>query len=173
MELYRVNKFYDGTIVEHDIMLETDVSYKFYLGRVSAIGGNPVSREVGVDYKITDPQNTEFVIYQNKTAENVGAILHFNFGTANGGIYTVEIRIFCRVDAVNVAYAVAEDHSISTIKNGTTPDPIPSNGTTSGIFYMPIEWTISFGIGVGGILGILVVIGSVRRKRNSVRLRNN
>jgi hypothetical protein len=153
-------------------MLKTDVSYKFYLGRVSAIGGSPVETEVGVDYELINPQNTEFIIYQNRTAENVGAILHFNFGTAIGGIYKVEIKIYCRVDVVNIAYAIAEDHSISTINNGTTPDPVPSNGTTSGIFYMPMEWTIGFGIAVGCVLGLLVVIGNVRRKRNSVSLRN-
>ena len=173
MELYRVNKFFDGTMIEHNVMLKTDVSYKFYIGRVSAIGGSLIDGELRVDYDLTDPQDVEFIIYRNKTAESVGSVLHFNFGTAIGGIYTVEITIFCRVDVVNVAYAIAEDHSISTIKNGTTPDPPLNNGTTSGIFYMPMEWTIGFGICAGGILGLLVVIGSVRRKRNSVSLRNN
>ncbi|MHA2287523.1 MAG: hypothetical protein ACXABG_01925 [Promethearchaeota archaeon] len=172
MELYRVNKFSDGTMMEHNVMLKTDLSYKFYIGRVSAIGGSPIDGEVRVDYDLTDPKDIEFVIYQNKTAESVGSIIQFNFGTAIGGIYTVEIKIYCRVDVVNVAYAITEDHSISTINNGTIPDPEPSNGTTSGIFYMPIEWTIGFGICAGGILGLLVVIGSVRRKRNSVSLRN-
>jgi len=173
MELYRVNKFSDGTIIEHNVMLKTDVSYKFYLGRVSAIGGSPIVGEVEVDYKLTDPQDIEFIIYQNQTAGSVGTVLHFNFGTAIGGIYTVKIKIYCRVDVVNVAYAIAEDHSISTVNNGTIPDPGPSNGTTRGFFYMPMEWTIGFGICAGGILGLLVVIGSVRRKRNSVSLRNN
>lgn len=173
LELYRVNKFSDGSMVEHNVMLKTDISYKFYLGRVSAIGGSPVDSEVGVDYELTDPQDTKFIIYQNRTAESVGAILHFNFGTAIGGIYSIKIKIFCRVDVVNIAYAIAEDRSISTINNGTTPEPIPSNGTTSGIFYMPMEWIIGFGIAVGGILGLLVVIGNVRRKRNSVSLKNN
>jgi len=173
MELYRVNKFSDGTIIEHNVMLKTDVSYKFYLGRVSAIGGSPIVGEVEVDYKLTDPQDIEFIIYQNQTAGSVGTVLHFNFGTAIGGIYTVKIKIYCRVDVVNVAYAIAEDHSISTVNNGTIPDPGPSNSTTRGFFYMPMEWTIGFGICAGGILGLLVVIGSVRRKRNSVSLRNN
>ena len=173
MELYRVNKFTDGTMMEHNVMLKTDVSYKFYFGRVSAIGGGPIDGEVKVDYDLTDPQDIEFIIYQNKTAEGVGSVLHFNFGTAIGGIYTVKIKIYCRVDVVNIAYAIAEDHSISTINNGTTPDPVPNNGTTSGIFYLPTEWTIGFGIFAGGVLGLLVVIGSVRRKRNSVSLRNN
>ena len=173
LELYRVNKFSDASMIEHNVMLKTDVSYKFYLGRVSAIGGSPVDSEVGVDYELTDPQATKFIIYQNRTAESVGAILHFSFGTATGGIYTVKIKIFCRIDVVNIAYAIAEDHSISTVNNGTTPEPIPSNGTTSGMFYLPVEWTIGFGIAVGGILGLLIVIGSVRRKRNSVSLKNN
>ncbi|NHJ19630.1 MAG: hypothetical protein EAX91_01715 [Candidatus Lokiarchaeota archaeon] len=173
LELYRVNKFSDGTFFEHNIMLKTDVSYKFYLGRVSAIGGNPVEKEVEVDYNLIDPQDIEFIIYQNRTLETVGSILQFNFGTAIEGIYTVEIKIFCQVDVVNVAYAIAEDHAISTGVNGTTPDPVPSNGTNSGVFYMPMEWTIGFGVFAGGILGLLVVIGSVRRKRNSVSLRSN
>jgi hypothetical protein len=172
LELYRVNKFSDGAFFEHNIMLKTDVSYKFYLGRVSAIGGSPVESEVGVDYDLTDPQDIEFIIYQNQTLETVGSILQFNFGTAVNGIYAVEIRIYCQVDVVNVAYAIAEDYSISTGVNGTTPDPVPSNGTNSGFFYMPMEWTISFGVFVGGILGLLVIIGSVRRKRNSVSLRH-
>jgi len=173
MELYRVNKFFDGTMIEHNVMLKTDVSYKFFLGRVSAIGGSPIDGEVGVDYELTDPQDIEFIIYQNTTVESVGAVLHFNFGTAIGGVYTVKLKIYCLVDVVNVAYAIAEDHSISTINNGTTPDPGPSNSTTKGFFYMPMEWTIGFGICAGGILGLLVVIGSVRRKRNSVSLKNN
>jgi len=173
MELYRVKKFSDGTMIEHNVMLKTDVSYKFYIGRVSAIGGSPIGREVEVDYKLTDPQDIEFIIYQNQTAGSVGTVLHFNFGTAIGGIYTVKIKIYCQVDVVNVAYAIAEDHSISTVNNGTIPGPGSSNGTTTGFFYMPMEWTIGFGICAGGILGLLVVIGSVRRKRNSVSLRNN
>jgi len=173
MELYRVNKFSDDTMIEHNVMLKTDISYKFFLGRVSAIGGSPIEGEVGVDYELTDPQDIEFIIYQNTTVESVGAVLHFNFGTAIAGVYTVRIIIYCLVDVVNIAYAIAEDYSINTVNNGTIPDTGPSNTTTRGFFYMPMEWTIGFGICAGGILGLLVVIGSVRRKRNSVSLRNN
>ena len=39
MKLYQVNKFTNGMVVEHNTVLKTDISYKFYLGRVSAIGG--------------------------------------------------------------------------------------------------------------------------------------
>ena len=170
LELYQVNKFLDGTIVEHNILLKTDVSYKFYIGRVSAIGGTPNGTEVVVNYDVTDPDDIEFVIYQNKSVGSVGTIFQFDFGTAIAGIYTVKIKIYCRVDVVNIAYAIAEDYSISTVNNGTDPEPTPTNGTITGMFSVPIEWTIGFGICAGGILGLLVVIGSVRRKRSSVSL---
>ena len=171
MKLYQVNKFTDGMVVEQNTAFKTDVSYKFYIGRVSAIGGSPNATEVMVDYEVIDPDDVEFVVYQNKTVGSVGTILQFDFGTAIAGIYTVKIKIYCPVDVVNVAYAIAEDYSISTVNNGTDPEPTPTNGTTSGMFSVPIEWTIGFGICAGGILGLLVVIGSVRRKRSSVSLK--
>jgi hypothetical protein len=173
LELYQVNKFYDGTEVEHNVMLKTDVSYKFYLGRVSAIGGEPISQEVGAYYDLTDPEGIEFTIYANQTMKSVGEVLHFNFGTAVGGVYTVKIKIYCKVDVVNIAYAIAEDYSISTGINGTEPDPEPTNGTIQGYFYVPIEWTLGFVLSAGLVVGALIIIGSVRRKRNSVNLRTN
>ncbi len=172
LKLYQVNKFYDGTEVEHSIMLKTDVSYKFHIGRVSAIGGEPISREVEVYYYLTDPDDIEFTIYANQTMKSVGEVLHFNFGTAIGGVYTVKIKIYCKVDVVNVAYAIAEDYSISTGINGTEPDPEPTNGTIQGYFYIPIEWTLGFVLSAGLVVGALVVMGSVRKKKSSVSLRN-
>jgi len=174
MKLYQVNKFTDGMVVEHNTVLRTDVSYKFYLGRVSAIGGLTVDNEVRVDYDMTDPDGLEFTIYQNKTVGSVGTVMHFDFGTAMEGIYTVKIRILCQVDVVNIAYAIAEDYQISTINNGTDPEPEPpTNETVRGYFYMPMEWTLVFGLSAGGILAILVVFGAVRRKKDSVSLRTN
>jgi hypothetical protein len=174
MKLYQVNKFTNGMVVEHNTVLKTDVSYKFYLGRVSAIGGLTVENEVRVDYDVTDPDGLEFAIYQNKTVGSVGTVMHFDFGTAMEGIYTVKIRIHCQVDVVNIAYAIAEDYQISTINNGTDPEPEPStNETVSGYFYVPTEWTLAFGLSAGGLLAILVIFGAVRRKKDSVSLRTN
>jgi hypothetical protein len=172
LELYQVNKFLSGSVVEHNVMLKTDVSYKFYVGRVSAIGGELISREVEVYYYLTDPDDIEFTIYANQTMKSVGEVLHFNFGTAVSGVYTVKIKIYCKVDVVNVAYAIAEDYSISTGINGTEPDPEPTNGTIQGYFYVPIEWTLGFVVSAGLVVGALVVIGSVRKKKSSVSLRN-
>ena len=172
LNLYQVNKFYDGTEVEHNVMLKTDVSYKFFVGRVSAIGGEPVSREVGAYYDIIDPNGVEFTIYVNETLKCVGEVLHFNFGTAVGGVYTIMIKIISKVDVVNVAYAIAEDYSISSVINGTEPDPDPTNGTIRGYFYVPIEWTLGFVVTAGLVVGALIVIGSVRKKKSSVSLRS-
>ena len=174
MKLYQVNKFTNGMVVEHNTVFKTDVSYKFYLGRVSAIGGLTVENEIRVDYDVTDPNGLEFTIYQNKTVGSVGTIMHFDFGTATEGIYTVKIRIHCQVDVVNIAYAIAEDYQISTINNGTDPETEPTaNETASGYFYVPMEWTLAFGLSAGGLLAILVVFGAVRRKKDSVSLRTN
>jgi len=172
LKLYQVNKFYDGTEVEHNVMLKTDVSYKFHIGRVSAIGGELISREVEVYYYLTDPDDIEFTIYANQTMKNVGEVLHFNFGTAVAGVYTVKIKIICKVDVVNVAYAIAEDFSISTVINGTEPEPDPTNGTIRGYFYVPIEWTLGFVVAAGLVVGALVVMGSARKKKSSVSLRS-
>ena len=106
--------------------------------------------------------------------KSVGEVLHFNFGTAVGGVYTIKIKISCKVDVVNVAYAITEDYSISIGINGTEPDsgpdPEPTNGTIQGYFYVPIEWTLGFIVSAGLVVGALIVIGSVRRKKSSVSL---
>ncbi len=172
LELYQVNKFYDGTEVEHNVMLKTDVSYKFFIGRVSAIGGEPISREVGAYYDLTDPDGVEFTIYANETMKSVGEVLHFNFGTAVGGVYTIKIKIISKVEVVNVAYAIAEDYSISSVINGTEPDPDQTNRTVQSYFYVPIGWTLGFAVSAGLVVGALIVIGSVRKKKSSVSLRD-
>jgi hypothetical protein len=174
MKLYQVNKFTNGMVVEHNTVLKTDVSYKFYLGRVSAIGGLTIENEVRVYYDVTDPEGLQFTIYQNRTVGSVGTVMHFDFGTAMEGIYTVKIRIQCQVEVVNIAYAIAEDYQISTINNGTVPEPEPStNETTSGYFYVPMEWTLVFGLSAGGLLAVIVVLSAVKRKKDSVSLRTN
>ncbi len=180
LELYQVNKFTSGMVIEHNTVLKIDWSYKFYLARVSAIGGLTVANEVKVEYEVTDPEEIKFTIYQNETIGNVGTMMHFDFGTSIEGIYSVKITIHCQVEVANIAYAIAEDYQISTVNNGTIPDPDPNNGTdpitnetTSGYYYVPMEWTLAFGLSAGGILSILVVFGAVRRKKDSVSLRTN
>ena len=176
MKLYQVNKFTNGMVVEHNIDLRTDVSYKFYLGRVSAIGGLTVEDQVRVFYDVIDDEDVVFTIYQNKTVGSVGTMMHFDFGTAVEGIYSVKIQIYCQVDVVNIAYAISEDYQISNVNNGTDPDPDPdpqTNETLSGYFYVPAEWTLGFGIVAGVVLGILTIFGVLKRRDDSVTLKPN
>ena len=173
MRLYQVNKFTDEMVVEHNTFFKTDRSYKFYIGRVSAIGGLTVENEVRVDYDVTDPEGIKFTIYQNETIGSVGTIKHFDFGTSLEGIYTVKIQVRCKVEVVNIAYVIAEDYQISTVNNGTEPEPDPeppTNETAEAYFYVPMEWTIGFGVSAGALLGILTIFGVVRRKKDSVSL---
>lgn len=178
MKLYQVNKFTNGMVVEHNMDLRTDVSYKFYIGRVSAIGGLTVEDQVRVFYDVTDPDDIEFSVYQNKTLGSVGTMLHFDFGTAIEGIYSVKIQIYSQVEVVNIAYAISEDYQISTVNNGTDPNPDPdpdppTNETLSGYFYVPVEWTLGFGIAAGTVLGILTILGVIKRRKDSLVLKPN
>ncbi len=102
----------------------------------------------------------------------------FRFGTAVEGIYTIKIVIHCEVDLVNIAYAIVEDHKISTEDecNCTLPDPVdpdpgdpgPKNGTNpQNYYYVPVEWTLGFAATVGLVVGALIVIGISHRKRKS------
>ena len=178
LKLYRVTKFYHQTAIEHQVSLRSDYYHKFYVGRVSSIGGDsPPEDEVSADYDIDDPEGIPFIIYVNKTLENVGCVIHFNFATAVEGVYTIKIVIYCKVEVVNIAYTIVEDYKKSTENEGnsTVPDPgdpDPNNGTIPlNFYYVPIEWTIGFVVFAGVIVGFLIVIGSVHKKRKSVSLK--
>lgn len=178
LKLYRVAKFYHQTVIEHHVSLRSDYYHKFYIGRVSSIGGDsPPEKEVSADYNIDDPDGIEFKIYRNKTLEDVGYVIHFNFATAVEGVYTIKIVIYCKVDVVNIAYAIVEDYKKSTENEGnsTVPDPgdpDPNNGTIPlNFYYVPVEWTIGFIVFAGVIVGFLIVIGSTHKKRKSVSLK--
>ena len=128
---------------------------------------------------MTDPNGIMFTIYQNKTLKSVGEVILFDFGTAVEGIYSFQIRIYCQVEAVNVAYAVAEDYKISTVHNGSNPDPDPINPDPTnstnpdGYYYSPIEWTIGFGLCAGVVVAVVAVLGATKRKKDSVSLKSN
>lgn len=175
LKLYHLTKFYDQMVIEHQVFLRTDYYYKFYIGRVSSIGGeSPLESEIRADYDIDNPEGKPYKIYDNKTLENVGYVIHFNFATAVEGVYTIRITIYCTVDVVNIAYAIVEDYEKSSGNDGnsTVPDPEPTNTTKPvNYFYVPIQWTIVFGISGAIIVGLTIIIGVSRRKRDSVSLK--
>ena len=182
LKLYNVTKFYNRSVIEHQVSLKTDYYYKFYVGRVSSIGGvSPSESDVRADYDIDDPVDKPYKIYANKTLANVGFVVRFDFATAVEGNYTITIAIHCAVEAVNVAYSIVEDYQKSTVNDGNTTIPDPTNTTDpeptnttipSSYFYVPMEWTIAFGAGSGVILAILVVVLAVKKRKDSVSLQN-
>lgn len=180
LNLYNVTKFRDQKIIEHRVFLRTDYCHKFYIGRVSTIAENlPSTWGVDSDYDIDDPGGIPFKIYANKSLPGVGSVAIFRFGTAVEGFYIVKIVIYCEVEVVNVAYAIVEDHKISTENpcNCTIPDivvPEPNNETDTrtnnetapqNYYYVPIQWTLGFAVTTGLAVGALIVVGFARKKR--------
>lgn len=165
--LYRVTRFSDELNIEHNIQCKSDMYYKFYIGRVSAISSLE-DNEVRLDYDITDPKSITFEIFFNETMAVIGDVRKFSFGTAMEGIYTIFIKIYCEIPYINVAYSIIEDYEISNIIDGnetnTTNEPI------SGYFTLPSEWTIGFIIFAGTLIGILMILINLRRRKNTVYL---
>ena len=165
---YQVKSFHSGMSIEHNITLETDTMYKFYIGRVSAIAINE-SNVVLMDYIITNPDGIKFDMYYNATMQSIDGLNGFCFGTATSGLYNVQIKISCQVPYVNIAYTIIKDYQISNViePNQTPSDPPPVNNTVSRFFYMPIGWTIGILIFAGGlVLGISILIYH-QKKQNS------
>ena len=98
LKFYKVSRYTDGMEELHNVLLRTDYSYKFYITRVSSIGGLETSREVKVFYNLSDPENILFQLYFNESLVPIGDALSFNFGTAIGGLYTLELLIHCKVE---------------------------------------------------------------------------
>ncbi len=176
--LHEVTTFDNNKYKEHDIDLKTDVSYKFYIGRVSAISITE-SNIVRVDYNIEDPNGVNFIIYTNNDLADVNSINSSSFGTSVAGEYEIKLRIYCSVAYVNVAYAMVEDYQISDVikvnetssKSSEESDNIDLlEDLKSDAISLPIEWTIATFIFVGSLSGVMLVILTNQRKKNLARL---
>ena len=164
--LYRTTCFFDGMLIEHQFFLDTDYSYKFYIGRVSAISSSE-SSTVWMNYGLTDPDNVFFILFENQSVASVDEISKISFGTSTEGVYTARINIRCEVQYVNIAYAVVRINQISDIVDPNQTQPVPQNETNSqkGTFYLPSEWLIGLTIGASIIIVIVIVSYLSRKKR--------
>jgi len=174
---YKVNRFDSGMNVEHNILLETDMMYKFYIGRVSAISIKE-NNEVKIDYIIEDPDDIEFKIFSDYKIANIDNITIFYFGTAKEGLYSIKLTIYCSVSYVNIGYAILEDYEIS--ENIDVNDTNPENQDNMNYFenlwnnssFLPIEWLFGSVIFVGITISILLIILIQHRKKNEISLKN-
>ena len=178
---FEVTNFSNGQSVSHHIDLETDVSYKFYIGRVSAISIKE-SNVVRLDYIIedpTDPDPIEFIIYTDELLADIDGVSMFNFGTAIGGEYKIKLKIYSDVEHVNIAYAVVEDYQISDVVDANkTKAPDEEDSDTIDILeelsndsiFLPIEGTVAVILFAGGMAGTVYVVFIRQKKRANVSL---
>lgn len=171
---YNVLKFYNDTHVSHPLTLKTDMDYRFYFGRVSAISKNLSGRTELVHTITDDSQSIPFIIYANDSVASPKEVTSYHFGTAGAGQYTVNLTIYCDVPAVNIAYAIVEKHRIAdgTDPNDDDPPPPPDdpiNGTGIEAF-IPREWTIGMIAFVGSAVAVPIIIVVYRKRKNPTGL---
>ena len=164
------SRFYYDKSINHVKNLETDVSYKIYIGRVSAIAVTE-NAEVRLDCTVYDPNDIPFIIYSNELLEPVNSVNKFTFGTAIGGEYDVKIRVRCNVEYVNVAYAICKDVELSGVQNANdtkAPAATPSiiEETIEEVKNsIPLEWLIGITVFVGVVVAVpCVALLKVKRK---------
>lgn len=173
-DFYEVNKFYNETVRIHNVTLKTDTLYRFYFGRYSPIAFEPNS-STAIDFYITSSIDVEYEIYVNEELPGVCYVEFFDFGTAVGGIYIIDMAIRCLVECVNIAHAIVEIERIADETDPNDPQPPPddddTNSTRSGIrYYVPKEWTIGFIAFVGSVVGIPTAIVVYRKRKTAASI---
>jgi hypothetical protein len=178
---YEVKTFENGEGDSEAILLETDVMYDFFIGRVSSIAITE-SNAVHLDYVIEAPDDPDhpdgvnFTIYSDELLEDIHGVTHFSFGTAIEGKYEIRLKIYCDAEQVNIAYAVFKDYPISEVvnANNTAPPKEEDSGSENlleelqnNLIMMPIEWIVVSLCFVGGLMGVsyLMILRS-RKNRN-------
>ncbi len=168
---YEVSSFHDDQFIECNVRLETDVMYKFYLSRESPIALEENS-DVLVNYYIVDPDDISFMIYDNFLIEGVDTVNFFSFGTSIGGVYKIQIRVYCDVDYVNVAYTISTDYEISLEVGGNESSPdssdesAPLNNLWGNSTALPAQWVLGTLIIAVGVMILVVLIITRNKKKN-------
>lgn len=166
IELYRITRFSDEDSITHKIVFDTDYMYKFYVGRVSPITVME-DNEVRLNLSLEDPDGIMYTIFSNSSLVEIDEMERFKFGTAIGGLYTIIISIYCKVEHVNIGYSIIGLYQISS---GTdTNQTEPTNGSTvvNRYFEMPTEWTIGI-LGFAGTISIIIGVVLYKQKKKNV-----
>ena len=165
-ELYEVTRFNaEQTYIIHQCSFQSDYSYKFYIGRVSAEGN--LSTVDFVDLTVFDPDDLPFAVFLNNTLAGVSEINSFLFGTSQAGTYSIRIEIYVDVghENINVAYAMVNKGIIASGEDPTDVNgTIPSDNTKLSL---PAETWIMAGVGIGGF-GVVIIAMMISRKQREV-----
>jgi len=166
---YEVIKFHNSSVQIDYAILETDLMYRFYIGRVSAIS-TEYSNFVSYGYLLLDSQG---IIYdcnwKNDSLANIISASVFDFGTATGSIYTTNLTAFYDVNAVNIAYAIEYVGKIGEVIDENNTEPENTEGFKN-LAFLPEEWIIGTTIFIGCTMAILTVMLVNNRKKNTVSL---
>ncbi len=187
---FEVTNFSDDQGFSHKIDLESDISYIFYIGRVSAISikeSNIILMDYVIEYLPEESAPIEFIIYNDDPLADIEDISMFNFGTSEGGEYRIRIDIDLVTDTseqpakphpehVNIAYAVVEEFQISDILDDNNTKPSDSDSESidlledlsSNAISLPIEGTLAAIIFAGGTASAVYVIFMRQKKKLNV-----
>jgi hypothetical protein len=166
IRLYQVTRFSNKDDIVHTLLFTTDYMYKFYIGRVSPITLLQ-DNEVKMDLTIEDPDGIVYSIYSNTTLVNIDDVERFKFGTAIGGIYTVNITIYCKVPHVNIGYSIISLYQISSGVETNQSEPTNSSAVVNRYFEMPLEWTIGI-VGFAGTISAIIGVVLYKQKKKNV-----
>lgn len=160
--LYEVTRFNaDQKSIIHEITLQSDYNYKFYLARVSAEGNlNTIDF---VNLMVSDPDDLSFLVYEDVSLAGIADIDDFTFGTSQAGTYTVtfEITLDERHENINVAYLIINKGAIASGYNGSTTNSTEILGSK---YHVPYEAFFITGGAVGGGLLLIAIIVSVKNR---------
>ncbi|MFX1365824.1 MAG: hypothetical protein ACFFCE_00315 [Promethearchaeota archaeon] len=160
---YDVLKFHKNQYIEQNIQLDNDIMYLFYFGRVSSIS-HLKNIDLQIDINLTDPTEVEFEIYSKESVCNINEMNEFYFGTANEGLYTLKIRLYCQVDYVNIGFAIINSYKIS---GPIDPNQTNNSKTSNTTYNIPTEFMIGTMVFVGILCGasILIFVYYNKKKR--------
>ena len=171
-ELYEVTRFNtEQSYITHQFPLQSDHTYKFYIGRVSAEAN--LSTVDPVDLTVFDPDNLPFIVFLNNSLAGVSEVNSFLFSTSQAGTYIIYIEIYVDIGHknINVAYALIDEGESSsgedpTDVNGTVP---PDNTKIS----LPLETMMVAGMGVGGVMVVIGVMMIFRKRKEAMNNESN
>ena len=167
IKLYQITRFSNESSINHSILFRTDYMYKFYFGRVSPISLME-NNEVRIDLSLRDPEGIVYVIYSNTNLAEIDDVDRFKFGTAIGGLYYVNITIYCNVEHVNIGYSIIELYQISSGTDTNQTEPTNNSTVVNRYFSMPTEWTMGIFGFAGTISAIIGVVLYKQKKKNVI-----
>ena len=170
--LYKVTRFNaDHPYIIHQFAFQSDYSYKFYIGRVSAEGN--LSTVDLVDLTVFDPNDLPFAVFLNTSLAGVSEINSFLFDTSQVGTYSIRIEIHVDIghENLNVAYAMVNKGVIASGEDPTDVNgTIPSDNTR---IFLPPETLMVAGMSVGGVMVVIGVMMIFRKRKEAINYESN